>query len=93
MKIRQFILLNEKLAISADHEQWILERRGSFDKRRQCWNWEGVSYVASDRDTLLRVIREAKAIIEPEALKQVEALPFEFRDWRQQQENLGNFGG
>lgn len=93
MRIRQFIRLNDKLAISADLAQWILERRGSFDKRRQCWNWEGISFVASNRDTLLRVIRETKERIEPEALKQVGALPFNFTDWRQRQLDSGNFGG
>ena len=93
MRVRQFIRLNDKLAITADRAQWILERRGSFDKRRQCWNWEGISFVASNRDTLLRAIRETKERIKPEALKQVEALPFHFIDWRQRQVDLGNFGG
>ena len=48
-------------------------------------NWAGVAFVASNRDTLLRVLREKGAKIDPDKLEAVHALPFEFKTWHELQ--------
>ena len=77
----QFLRLSERWALAADRNQWVVQRRKSFDKRRGKWNWVGVAFVASNRDTLLRVLREKGAKIDPDKLEAVHALPYEFKTW------------
>ncbi len=77
----QFLRLSEKWALAYDPLQWIVQRRGSFDKRRGKWNWEGVAFVATNRDVLFRVLREKGAVTEPDKMDALMALPPTFQEW------------
>ena len=64
----QFLRLSDGWALDADRNQWLIQRRKSFDKRRGKWNRARIAFVASNSDTLLRVLREKGARIDPEKL-------------------------
>lgn len=77
----QFLLLNDRWALAYDNLQWILQRRGSYDRRRKKYNWHGVSYVATRRDILMRVIRENGVEPDADAMQALADLPGTFREW------------
>ncbi len=79
-----FLRLSKEWALAYNPLQWIVQRRAGFDKRRSQWNWKSVSFVASNRDTLLRVLREIGAKIDPDKMAALLALPTTFREWFEQ---------
>jgi len=53
-----FLRLNERLGLSADGLQWILNR-SSLNKATGELNWTPIAFVSSSRDILLRCIMES----------------------------------
>ncbi len=54
----QFLRLNEKWALGYDGLQWIIQRRGRFNKTRGRWNWQAESFISSNRDILVLTLLE-----------------------------------
>ena len=77
----QFIRLNEKWFLAHNKFQWIIQKRGSFDKRNGQWRWCGVKFVAGTKLTLLRTLSKLDIELEPAAEGQLGDLPDTFRDW------------
>ena len=68
----------------------VLQRRGGFDKKRGRWNWQVLSFISSNRDILLRSLREKGIVPDPGKMEEVLALPYTFKEWiaqRQSQED------
>ena len=64
-------------------------RPGSLDRRRFPEpRWNAVSFVATRRDILFRVLRELGAEINPDAQAALDDLPQTFREWGK--EHAGN---
>ena len=62
MADRQFLQLSERWALAFDSLQWIIQRRGGFDKKRGEWNWRALCFISSNRDILLLTLREKGAV-------------------------------
>ena len=79
---KQFLHLNDRWVLAADDRQWILQRRGAFDRRRGKIHWHCVAFIASRRDVLLRMLRFHN--VEPDAAGQqaLAELPDTFTEWR-----------
>ena len=92
----QFLRLNEKWGLGYDSLQWIIQRRGSFDKRSGEYRWIGESFISSNRDILVLTLREKGVVIDPDKMEEVLALPYSFREWigrRQGREAAGRRQG
>jgi len=92
MADRQFLRLSERWALAYDSLQWIIQRRGGFDEKRDQWNWQALSFISSNRDILVLTLREKGAVIDSEKMEEVLALPHTFKEWigrRQGQEATG----
>ncbi len=85
MTDRQFLRLSDRWALAYDNLQWIIQRRGGFDKRRGKWNWQALSFISSNRDILLLTLREKGAVIDAGKMEEVLALPYTFKEWLVQQ--------
>lgn len=81
MADRQFLQLSERWALAYDSLQWIIQRRGSFDKRQGTWRWEPLSFISSNRDILVLTLREKGAVIDPGKMTELLALPQTFKEW------------
>ena len=77
----QFLRLSEKWALAYDKNQWIVQRRKAPGMKGGKCRWAAVSFVASDKDVLLRVLREKGAGIDPAARDYIDAMPDTFREW------------
>ncbi len=77
----QFLRLSEKWALAFDKNQWIVQRRKALGKKGGECRWAAVSYVASNKDILWRVLREKGAEIDPAAREYIDAMPDTFREW------------
>ncbi len=77
----QFLRLSEKWALAYDNAQWIVQRRKAPSKKGGTCRWAAVSFVASNKDDLLRVLREEGAEIGPAAREYIDAMPHRFLDW------------
>ena len=66
-------------AIGSDDKQWTLLRRRN---RQDDGYWQAVSYVASTKAVLLRILRENGVVPTPRALVDLNGLPERFSDWR-----------
>jgi hypothetical protein len=66
-------------AIGADDRQWILLRRR---KRQDEAYWQSISYVASTKAILLRILRDKGIQLTSDALVNIGALPDQFGDYR-----------
>ena len=96
MSDKQFLRLNDRWALAYDSLQWIIQRRGGFDKTRGRWNWQAESFISSNRDILVLTLREKEAVIDPDKMAEVLALPYTFREWisrRQGREAAGRRRG
>ena len=47
MADKQFLRLSERWALAYDSLQWIIQRRGSVDKRSGKCRWNGESFISS----------------------------------------------
>ncbi len=83
-----FLQLSDDWRLASDPLQWVVQRRGSFDVKRGERRWNAVSFVATRRDILFRVLRELGAEINPDAQADLDDLPQTFREW--QKERAGN---
>ena len=96
MADRQFLRLSERWALAYDSLQWIIQRRGSFDKRQGTWRWEPLSFISSNRDILVLTLREKGAVLDPGKMEEVLSLPYTFKEWigrRQGREAAGHRRG
>jgi hypothetical protein len=66
-------------ALGFDDNQWILLRRRNFRTQR---GWKPVSFIATNKTILLRVLRESAVQPTPDAQIKLDALPVRFKDWR-----------
>ncbi len=81
MADKQFLRLSKKWALAYDKNQWIPQRRKVPGKKGGECRWDAVSFVASNKDILLRVLREKGAEIDPAAREHIDAMPHTFREW------------
>ena len=72
----RFLRLNGDWALAYDRLQWIVQRRRGKPGRAQ---WRPVSFVATNRRVLLRILRENGVEPTPEAQAALETLPETFR--------------
>ena len=88
----QFLRLSERWALGYDSLQWIIQRRGSFDKRSGEYRWIGESFISSNRDILVLTLREKGIVPDPGKMEEVLAPPYTFKEWiaqRQAEEDAG----
>ena len=81
MTDRQFLRLNDRWALAYDNLQWVIQRRGSFDKRSGKYRWSGESFISSNRDILVLTLREKGIVPDPSKMEEVLALPYTFKEW------------
>ena len=72
----QFLMLNGRWALAFDRLQWIVQHRRGKPGREQ---WRPVSFVATDRRVLQRVLCENGVELTPETQAALESLPGTFR--------------
>ena len=77
----QFLRLSENWALAYDKNQWIVQKRTAPSKTGGACRWAGVSFVASNKADLWRVLREKGAEIGPAAREYIDAMPETFREW------------
>ena len=75
---RIFLLLNDGWSLGADDNQWIVYRKRSH---RDQTKWQAVSFIASEKHILRRVLREKGIIVSPEANAALNALSDTFKEW------------
>ena len=92
MADRQFLRLSERWALAYDSLQWIIQRRGSFDKKQDTRRWEPLAFISSSRDILILTLREKGAVVDPEKMEEVLALPYTFQEWIGQRQGRGTAG-
>ena len=96
MADKQFLRLSERWALGYDSLQWIIQRRGSFDKKQGTLRWEPLSFISSNRDILILTLREKGAVFDPGKMEEVLELPYTFKEWiarRQGREAAGRRRG
>ncbi len=81
MAEKQFLRLSKEWALAYDKNQWILQHRMTPGKKGGECRWAAVSFVASNKDILWRVLREKGAEIDPAARQYIDAMPGTFREW------------
>ena len=86
MMDRQFLRLSERWALAYDNLQWVIQRRGSFDKRSGKYRWSGESFISSNRDILVLTLREKGIVPDLGKMEEVLVLPYTFREWLVQQQ-------
>lgn len=79
MSIRWIADLAHGWALGADELQWIVLRRRN--KRTQT-GWKPVSFIASNKTTLRRVLREKGVRLDAKAERQLDALDENFLEWQ-----------
>ncbi len=77
-----FLQLSDNWRLASDPLQWVVQRRGSFDVKRGERRWNAVSFVATRRDILFRVLRELEAEVSPDAQAALDDLSQTFREWQ-----------
>ena len=70
-----FLRLSENWALATDGIQWIVQRARRNRNKVGGLEWRAVAFVASDKGVLHRVLREKGAVIDPDALEHLRALP------------------
>ena len=78
---RLFLRLSERWALAYNKNQWILQRRMTPGKKGGECRWAAVSFVASNKDILWRVLGEHGVVVTPEAKAAIDAMPHQFVDW------------
>ena len=86
MTDRQFLRLSERWALAYDSLQWIIQRRGSMDRRSGKCRWNGESFISSNRDILVLTLREKGIVPDLGKMEEVLALPYTFKEWLVQQQ-------
>ncbi len=81
MADKQFLRLSKKWALAYNKNQWILQHRMTPGKKGGECRWAAVSFVASNKDILWRVLREKGAEVDPAAREYIDAMPDTFREW------------
>ena len=81
----QFLRLCERWALATDGNQWIVQRAWMDKSKEDGLQWRSVAFVATDKGTLDRVLREKGAVIDSEGHAALRALPETFREWRDAQ--------
>ena len=81
MADKQFLRLSENWALATDGLQWIVQRANRDRSKKGGLDWRGISFVASNKSTLERVLREKGAVIDSEGLEALRRLPETFREW------------
>ncbi len=81
MADKQFLRLSDRWALAYDSLQWIIQRRGSFDKKQGARRWEPLSFISSNRDILILTLREKGAVFDPGKMEEVLELPYTFKEW------------
>ena len=79
---RIFLRLSEGWALGFDKLQWMVMRRR---KRREERYWQPVSFIASEKRILERVLREMGAEVTPKGRAGIDSLRSTFREWLAQQ--------
>ncbi|MCQ4188583.1 hypothetical protein [Methylocystis suflitae] len=84
---RIFLRLGPNGALGADNLQWIIYRAVSeqppaLDATLTAKDWQPVSYVRSDKDILMRCIREKGVCLSDEARATLEDFPETFDEWK-----------
>ena len=72
---RLFLRLDANHALASDGNQWILQSRAGRD-------WRSVSFIASTKRVLRRVIGEYGISLTPEAAEYLDAMPATFGEWQ-----------
>ena len=80
MADNQFLRLGEGWALAYDGNQWIVQRRGAFDRRRGNWNWKARSFPSS-KASLRRCLRELGVELDQAARNAIDDLPDTFAEW------------
>jgi hypothetical protein len=80
MSDRIFLRLCDKYALGADDLQWILCRR--HQRQGKPDTWDGISFVSSTKDILLRCIRESGCVPDGTAAAALESMPSTFAAWK-----------
>lgn len=65
-------------ALGFDPNQWIVLRRHNL---RTQSGWKPVSFIASDKRILRRVLREKHIQPNPKAIEYLDAMPDTFQEW------------
>ncbi len=85
MTDRVFLYLASRWALGYDNLQWILLKAEKpaqgADLRHPSVRWRGVSFIASEKRTLVRVLREMGAQLTSHAKEVINAMPKTFREW------------
>ena len=71
------IQLSSNWRLKADAHQWIVQKWGSP-------RWRSVSFIASNKHVLMRVLRERNVIPTDKARLALDMLPERFSDWLNQ---------
>ncbi len=87
MADKQFLRLSERWALAYDSLQWIIQRRGSFDKKQGALRWEPLSFISSNRDILVLTLREKGIVPDLGKMEEVLALPYTFKEWYEQRQD------
>ena len=75
-----FLRLNDRWALSYDRLQWlVMQRKGKG-------RWQAVSFIASDKGVLHRVLREKGCHPTPKATNALLHMPERFKEWLAQHE-------
>ncbi len=75
----QFLRLSERWSLATDGLQWIVQRANRDRSKEGGLDWRGISFVASNKSTLKRVLLEKGAVIDSEGHAALRALPETFR--------------
>lgn len=86
-----FLQLSERWRLAYDRHQWIVQKRGSFDPKRDCYRWEGVSFIAERRAGLVRSLLDKGAAVDD--WRTVLMLPDTFKEWKRMRAEAAFKGG
>ncbi|MDP6781219.1 MAG: hypothetical protein QGH32_05640 [Alphaproteobacteria bacterium] len=78
---RIFLRLSDKWALGYDRLQWIVMRWKGKAK-----GWRPISFVASNKEVLVRVLKDDGAELTPEAQAALDRLPDTFKEWLAEQD-------
>jgi hypothetical protein len=80
----QFLRLNDGSALAYDSRQWIVQRRSGIRNTGDHAGqkiWTALSFIANEKTSLFRVLREKGVVPTHEAQSALDALPDTFREF------------
>ncbi len=86
MTDKQFLRLSERWALAYDSLQWIIQKRESAKGKSE--KWRGVSFISSNRESLVLPLRETGIVPDLGKMEEVLALPYTFKEWIAQRQAL-----